>query len=290
MMIIPGLVFLFVFCYIPMFGVIIAFKNYNFRQGFFGSPWVGLQNFKFYFTSDKAWSTTFNTVYINSLFIFSGLIFQMGSAILLNEIRKKIFKRLIQSFIFFPYFISWVVVGEFAQSLLFNSKYGIMNKILLMFGADPVNWYTDPGPWIAILVAFSVWKWTGYGVILYLATIVGIDIELYEAAEIDGASKFQQIRYITMPFLIQTATILVLLAVGRIFFGDFQMLYSIIGDNGMLLDRTDVIDTYVFRALRQGGDFGMPSAIGLYQSTVGFVLVLLCNFIVRRYQKENALF
>ncbi|XID92974.1 ABC transporter permease [Paenibacillaceae bacterium WGS1546] len=289
LMALPGLLFFLVFCYFPMFGILLAFKDFNVRDGILGSPWVGWKNFEFFFTSDKAWSTTANTLLFNGLFIISGLIFQIGIAILLNEIRGKLVKKLFQSSMFFPYFISWVVVGGLVTQI-FGTDFGVVNHLLESIGADPIKWYQSPQYWIPILVGIHVWKSTGYGVIIYLATIVSVDSELYEAAKIDGANRFQQIRYIMLPFLAQTATILTLLAIGRVFYGDFGMMYAIIGDNGMLTDRTDVIDTYVFRALRTNGDFGMTTAIGLYQSVVGLILVLVSNGIVRKYQRENALF
>ena len=289
MMAVPGILYFFVFSYLPLVGIILAFKNFNIQDGILGSPWVGLKNFEFYFLSDTAWRTTRNTLVLNMLFIFCGLLFQMGYALMLNEMVSKLFKKLFQSFMFLPYFISWVIASTFVMNL-FGSNYGIVNELLEAIGMERVQWFYNAKYWPAILTGLSLWKNTGFGVIIYLAVITGIDIKLYEAAELDGANRFQKIRYITLPYLIQTAIILVLLAIGKIFYGDFGMIYSIVGDNGMLLETTDVIDTYVFRALRNSGDFGMSTAIGLYQSVVGFMLVFASNALARKYQSDSALF
>ncbi|MCQ6557368.1 ABC transporter permease [Paenibacillus mendelii] len=289
LMALPGLLFFLVFCYLPLPGILIAFKDYNFADGIFGSRWVGLQNFAFYFQGDYAWRTTFNTLFINANYIVFGTIVAVAFAILLNEIRKSFFRRMYQSLMFLPYFFSAIVVGNFVY-LIFSSKYGMFNQLLQMMNQAAIDWYSAAGYWVTILVGVFIWKNTGYAVILYLATIVGIDDELYEAAALDGVNRWQKIRYITLPLLVPTVIIVTLLAAGKIFYGDFQTIYSIVGDNGLLFETTDVIDTYVFRAVKNVGDISMPAAVGLYQSLCGFLFVLACNWAVKKVNNDNALF
>lgn len=288
MLALPGIVFLLMFFYIPFLGNVLAFKQYNVIDGIFGSPWAGFKYFKFFFQSDKALSITFNTIYLNFLFIFFGLIFQMGSAILLNEVNNRYFKKASQSVVLLPYFLSWIVISGLVYSL-FSYDLGSVNNILGIFGIGPINWYGNAKYWRPILLACHLWKWTGYGSIIYLAAMAGIDIDVYEAAKIDGANRIQQIRLITIPLLSQTAIVLTLLAIGRIFYGDFGMIYSIVKDNGLILSTTEVIDTYVFRAMRTTGEFSLTTAVGLYQSCAGFILVLSSNWLVKKI-KGNALF
>lgn len=285
----PGIIFYLVFHYAPMLGIVIAFKDYEIGKGIWGSGWNGLKNFEFFFTSGHALRVTRNTLVLNSLFIVSITLFQVALAVMLNEINRKFFKRLTQSVMFLPYFMSWIVVSIIAKSF-FDSDTGILNSMLKSAGAEPVVWYGSAELWPSILVMLNVWKWTGYGVVIFLATIAGIDQQYYEAAIIDGAGKVQQIVHITFPFLVPTIMILTLLQIGRIFYGDFGMIYGLIGDNPMLFSTTDVIDTYVYRALRQMFDFGMAGAVGLYQSVMGFILVLISNQLARRYRSDGALF
>ena len=286
---VPGILCFALFNYLPMFGIIVAFKNFNYRDGFFHSPWVGFKNFEFFFTSSDAYSVTRNTVVLNALFIVSSLILQIGFAVLLNEVRSTVFKKLSQSFMFFPYFISWIVVSVFTYNF-FHSDYGSLNRALKSLGFQPINWLIRPEYWTWILTVIYDWKWTGFGVIIYLAAIVGINEELFEAAEIDGAGRIMQIRRIMLPLILPTAVVLTLLSIGRIMNSDFGMFYGIIGDNSALYPTTNVIDTYVYRALRQLGDIGMSSAAGLYQSVVGFILVLGSNLVARRFSEDGALF
>jgi len=285
----PGLVCFLLFNYLPMFGIIVAFKDFNYRDGFFRSPWAGFKNFSFFFTSYDALNVTRNTVVLNSLFITTSLVLQIGFAVLLNEIRAGWFKKLSQSFMFFPYFVSWIVVSVFVYNI-FHAQYGSLNHLLRGLGMEPVSWLSRPEYWTWILTVIYDWKWTGFGVVIYLAAIVGINEELFEAAEIDGAGRVTQIGRITLPLIMPTAVVLTLLAIGRIMNSDFGMIYGIIADNSMLYPTTNVIDTYVYRALRQMGDIGMSAAAGLYQSVVGFVLVLGSNLLARRFSNEGALF
>ncbi len=277
------------FNYLPMFGIIVAFKDFNYRDGFFRSPWAGLKNFGFFFNTYDAWQVTRNTVVLNGLFLSTSLVLQVGFAVLLNEIRAGWFKKLTQSFMFFPYFVSWIVVSVFVYNIL-QTQYGSLNHLLRNLGMEPVSWLSRPEYWTWILTIIYDWKWTGFGVVIYLAAIVGINEELFEAAEIDGAGRLTQIGRITLPLIMPTAIVLTLLAIGRIMNSDFGMIYGIVSDNSMLYPTTNVIDTYVYRALRQMGDIGMSSAAGLYQSVVGFVLVLGSNLLARRFSDEGALF
>lgn len=285
----PGIIYFIIFHYIPMFGIIVAFKDYQINKGILGSPWNGLKNFEFFFTSGHAWRVTRNTLLLNAMFITTITFCQVIFAVILNEIKNKLFKRLSQSVIFLPYFMSWIVISVIVMGFL-SSDAGTINKILIKIGLEPLNWYGTPDLWPAILVILNIWKWTGYGVVIFMATIAGFSTEYYEAAVIDGASKFMQIIYITIPLLTPTVMILTLLSIGRIFFGDFGMIYGLVGDNAMLFPTTDVIDTYVYRALRQMSDFGMAGAVGLYQSVMGFILVVISNYVARKYQSDGALF
>jgi putative aldouronate transport system permease protein len=286
---VPGIICFLLFNYLPMFGIIVAFKNFNYRDGFFRSPWTGFKNFEFFFTSSDAYTVTRNTIVLNVLFIMTSLVLQIGFAVLLNEVRAKAFKKLTQSFMFFPYFISWIVVSVFIYNF-FHSEYGSLNRMLKSVGMHPVSWLVLPQYWTWILTVIYDWKWTGFGVIIYLAAIVGINEELFEAAEIDGARRGTQISRITLPLIMPTAVVLTLLAIGRIMLSDFGMIYGIVADNSALYPTTNVIDTYVYRALRHMGDIGMSSAVGLYQSVVGFILVLGSNLVARRFSEDGALF
>ncbi|WP_255314399.1 sugar ABC transporter permease [Bacillus sp. FJAT-26390] len=289
MMALPGILFFLTFSYMPLPGLIIAFKDYNFLEGMFGSSWVGLDNFKFFFNGEYAWRTTFNTLFINANYIVFGTFFAVAFALLLNELRNGLLKRLYQSLMFLPFFFSAIVVGNFVY-LVFSTKYGIANQLLEALNRTSVDWYSSAQYWVSILVGVFIWKNTGYAVVMYLATIVGIDHELYEAAALDGAGRWHKIRYITLPLLVPTIIILTLLSVGKMFYGDFQTIYSIVGDNGLLFATTDVIDTYVFRAVKSVGDISMPAAVGLYQSVCGFITVAVCNWAVKKYNDDSSLF
>jgi len=290
LMLLPGMVYLFINNYMPMFGLTIAFKDINYAKGIWRSDWIGLKNFEFLFMTKDAWRITRNTILYNAVFIVLNTVTAIGVAILLNEVRKKFLARFYQSVLLLPYLISMVIVGYLVLALL-NLENGFMNKVILpAFGIDPISWYTKPEYWPYILTIVSLWKNIGYLCIIYLAAIVGIDPEYYEAATIDGATKWQQIRSITVPLLMPTIIILTLLAIGRIFYADFGLFYQVPLNSGPLQPTTDVIDTYVYRGLITLGDIGMSSAAGFYQSLVGFVLVLVSNLIVRLKDKDQALF
>lgn len=289
LMLAPAVAFFLLFAYVPMAGIIIAFKHYDYAGGIFGSAWNGLDNFRFFFESGDAWRVTRNTALYNIAFIVVNNSLQIFAAIMLFEVGGKWFRKITQSALFLPYFISWVVVGAIAYNLL-NYDIGTVNALLRGIGLQPVDIYNTPSYWPYILVLVSAWKSLGYGTVMYLAAITGIDTEMYEATEIDGANIFQRIMKVTIPNLYPTIIILVLLAVGNIFRGDFGMFYNMIGNNGLLFSSTDVIDTFVFRSLITSNDIGMSAAAGVFQSVLGFATIMSVNYAVRKYDKDRALF
>jgi putative aldouronate transport system permease protein len=290
LMMLPGVVYLLINSYLPMFGLVIAFKDINFTKGIWKSDWVGLQNFKFLFQTSDAFIITRNTLLYNIAFILIGLVVAVGFAILLNEVKSKIASRLYQSIIILPFLISMVLVSYLVFSML-SIESGFMNKTVLPgLGIEPISWYNEPKYWPLILTMVQVWKGAGYACIIYLAAIIGIDPEYYEAAKLDGASKWQQVCRITLPLISPVITMLTLLQIGRIFYSDFGLFYQVPMNAGALFSTTNVIDTYVFRGLLQLGNIGMSSAAGFYQSLVGCLLVMISNFVVRKINKENALF
>jgi multiple sugar transport system permease protein/putative aldouronate transport system permease protein len=274
-----------------MAGIVLVFKDYNVVDGIFGSPWIKpwYSNFRFFFTSQQVPRVTFNTLLLNLLFLVTSLICQMGLAILFHQIAIPWIKKLSQSIVFLPYFMSWVVVGGIVYSF-FSNDYGVVNSTLRSLGLDTVKWYQSSQYWRTILVVTHIWKWSGYGSVIYMAAIMGIDPSIYESATIDGASRFKQAVFVTIPLLKPTAVVLVLLSVGRIFFGDFGMVYGIVRDNGILLEKVEVIDTYVYRAMRVTGDFSLTTAIGMYQSLMGLVLLTCANAVAKRINDGEGLF
>ncbi|CAM4336309.1 ABC transporter permease subunit [Paenibacillus alkaliterrae] len=293
-MVLPATLWFIFFSYLPMAGMVVAFKEYRYsRDGFLASiiesKWVGLQNFKFLFSTNDAYIITRNTVLYNIFFIVLGLVIAVAMAIMLAEIANKRLAKVYQTGMFLPYFLSWVIVGYFVYSFLSMDK-GVVNQIFGWFGIDPLNWYSNPTYWPIIIVVVFLWKSVGYNSVIYLAAIMGIDKSLYEAAMIDGANKWQQIRNITIPMLTPLITILTLLAIGKIFYADFGLFYQVPRDSGTLYSVTNVIDTYVYRGLKSTGEIGMSTAAGLYQSLIGFILVITSNGIVRKFNKDNALF
>jgi putative aldouronate transport system permease protein len=289
LMALPGVLMLLVFAYLPMVGLVIAFKDYRFVDGLWGSAWVGFDNFRFLFGTDTAWRITRNTLLMNSLFITTSTVASLIIALLMNEVYTSWLSKYYQTMLFFPYFISWVIVSYFVFGFL-NGDTGIANQILMALGLDKIEWYREPAYWPTILTAANLWNGMGFGSIVYLAGMLGIDTGYYEAAKIDGANKFQQIRYITLPLIMPLIIILVLLAIGRIFNADFGLFFFVPRDNPMLYSTTDVIDTFVYRSLVQLGDISMAAAAGFYQSVVGFALVVLANWLVRRINPDNSLF
>jgi putative aldouronate transport system permease protein len=289
LMLLPAVAFFIVFSYIPMAGIIIAFKDYSFSGGIFGSQWVGLHNLKFLFLNNDLIKVVRNTVGYNIAFIVVNNALEIFCAVVLAEIRNKYFKKATQTIMLLPYFISWVVVGGLTYNL-FNYEHGFINNIVHLIGGSSIDFYNVPLYWVPIIIFVSAWKYVGYGTVVYLATIAGIDPGIYEAAEIDGASTLQRTVRITIPMLIPTTIILVLLSLGNIFRGDFSMYYQLVGNNSMLWSTTDVIDTFVTRSLLQSNDIGMSSAAGFFQSVLGFATIIIANMCIRAYDKEYSLF
>ncbi len=280
---------LFVFAYLPMVGLVIAFKDYRFADGILGSAWVGFENFRFLFGADTALRATRNTLLMNALFIATSTIGSLGIALLMNEIYTSWTSKYYQTLLFFPHFISWIIVSYFVFGFL-NGDTGIVNQWLATLGFEPINWYREAKYWPSILTATNLWNGVGFGSIVYLAGILGIDPSYFEAAKMDGANKWQQIRYITLPLLLPLVLILVLLAIGRIFNADFGLFYFVPRNTPQLYSTTDVIDTFVYRSLVQLGDISMAAAAGFYQSIVGLVLVVVANWLVRRVNRDYSLF
>ncbi|MBO6242691.1 MAG: sugar ABC transporter permease [Butyrivibrio sp.] len=289
MMMVPGLAYLLINNYIPMLGIVIAFKQVNFRKGIIASPWVGLSNFKFLFKGD-AWIITRNTLGYNILFIFLTPIIAITVAILLNELRSAMSKKFYQTVILIPYLISIVVTSYLVYAFLATDNGYFNNTILPLFGLEAKSWYSSPQYWPFILVLVHIWKGFGYSTIIYYATLVGIDSGYYEAAAIDGANRWKRIVHVTLPALKPTIITLTLLSIGRIFYSDFGLFYQVPMSSGPLLDVTNTIDTYVYRALMQSNNIGMSSAAGVYQSIIGFILVLGANILTRKISAEDALF
>lgn len=288
-MLAPALLYVIIFSYVPMTGIVLAFKRYQYAGGIYFSPWCGWDNFKALLVAGKLGQVTRNTLLYNIAFIALGVVFEMGSAILLNEIGGKWFKKIAQSFMFLPYFISWVVVSAVMYNV-FNYEKGVVNHILTLLGMEAFDLYNSPNAWPAVLIFLKIWKQTGYGSVVYLAAITGLDQEMFEAASIDGASAWQKIRYITIPSLVPTMIILVLLAIGNIFRGDFGMFYQTVKSSALLQPVTDVIDTYVFRLLITNSDIGVSAAAGLYQSVLCFITIMVCNKLVKKVDPDYALY
>lgn len=289
LMALPGMLYLFINNYMPLPGLVLAFKKYNAKKGIFGSPFVGFKNFKYLFATKDAFVITRNTLLYNVGFIIVNTIMAIFVAILLAEMTSKI-KKVYQSLVLLPYMISMVIVSYLVFGFLSTENGFFNNTILKALGRDPIVWYMDPKYWPFILVFVSAWKGVGYNCVIYLASILGIDKSIYESAAIDGATKWQQIFKITIPLLKPTIIMMTMLAIGRIFYSDFGLFYQVPQNQGALFNVTNTIDTYVYRGLLELGDMSMSSAAGLYQSVVGFILVLGSNLLVRKVDPENALF
>lgn len=290
LMFVPGLIYLIINNYIPMTGIVVAFKQYNLKGGLYGSPWIGLSNFEYLFKTKDAWVMTRNTIGYNLVFIVLGTVLAIAVAIILNEIKVKSAKQLYQTLILIPYLISMVVVSYLVFAFLSDGN-GFVNKsILPLLGIEPISWYNEAQYWPFILVIVNIWKTIGYNCILYYATICGIDHSLYEAAVVDGANRWQQVRNVTLPCLKSTIIILTLMSLGNIFRSDFGLFYQVPMNSGTIISTTQTIDTYVYRGLMQSSNIGMSSAAGVYQSVVGFLLVLTANFVVRKVDSESSLF
>ena len=289
LMCVPAVLFFFLFNYVPLPGIWVAFVKYNYRDGIFGSKFVGLQNFEFLLSSGKLLSLTKNTILYNIAFILLGNFLAVFVAILLNEMQSKMFKKVSQTIMFLPYFISQVLVGILVFNLL-NYDTGFVNGILTSLGLERWQPYSDPKVWPVLLVVIYLWQQTGYNSVVYFASIMGIDGEMMEAAKVDGANGFQRIRYIILPSLKPTIVILLLFALGGIVKGNFGLFYNIVGTNPILYETTDIIETYVYRATMTDFNFMTASAVGLYQSIVGFVIVMVVNYIVKKIEPDYSLF
>ena len=287
-MLLPALLYVVIFSYIPMFGITIAFKDYNYNGGILGSPWCGFKNFEYLKISGKLWALTRNTLLYNLAFIVFGIIFEVGFAVMLSEITKKTFKKVTQAFMFLPYFISWVVVSTIMLNIF--GQNGVLSNVLAHFGIEDFSIYQQIRQWPVIMVAIRIWKQTGYGTVVYLAAIAGLSQEMFEAASIDGASIWQKIRYITIPGLKPTIFIMFLLSVGNIFRGDFGMFYQLVGNNPLLLETSDVIATFVYRSLITSPNIGMSAAAGFYQSVLCFVTIVSVNWLVKKVDPDYTLF
>lgn len=284
----PGLIYLFINNYMPLPGLVLAFKSYNARDGIWGSPWAGLSNFTYLFQNDAGYITR-NTIFYNLTFIVINTVLAIAIAVVLSEMTNRM-KKFYQSAILLPYLLSSVIIAYLVFAFL-GVENGFLNRTVLpLFGIEPVNWYTETSVWPFILILVNAWKSVGYNCIVYLATIMGFDRAFYEAAIIDGASKVQQIFRITIPMLKGTIVMLTLLAIGRIFYSDFGLFYQVPMNTGALYPVTQTIDTYVYRGLLEVGNITMSAAAGAYQSLVGFILVLGANLVVRKVDRENALF
>lgn len=290
LMMLPGALYLLINNYFPLSGLVVAFKDYDYGKGIWGSSWAGLQNFEFLFKNSTAWVITRNTILYNLLFIALNTVIGVCIAVLLNEIRNRTALKIYQTVILLPYLFSMIIISYLVFAFL-SSDSGLLNKgILQAVGAPPISWYNEAKYWPVILPIVNTWKAFGFQSIIFFASVVAVDDSYFEAAQLDGAGKLQQIWYITLPFLKPVVVMMTLLAVGKIFYSDFGLFYQVTQNSGAIFSTTNTIDTYVYRALTQMGDVGMASAAGVYQSIVGFILVLLVNLAVKKLSPEDALF
>lgn len=295
-MVAPGAIWLLLLRYLPMDGIILAFKNYKiypkdptFLNNLIHSKWVGLDNFKFLFTTGDSWVMIRNTLAYNIVFIILGVIIPVAFAVMMSELSKKFVAKTYQTLMFFPYFLSWVVVSYFLNAFI-DAQYGLIPMAQRAAGETAVSWYTTPGPWPYIIVFANLWKNVGYSTVLYLAAITGIDQTQYEAAAIDGASKWQQILHVTLPNLRTMIAILFILNVGKIFNADFGLFWNVPMQNGALFSVTQVIDTYIYRVLMNTGNIGQSTAAGLLQNIVGFICIIGANAVVKKIDSDSTLF
>ena len=286
---VPAILWFIVFAYIPMFGIIIAFKDFNYADGIFGSAWNGLENFRYLFATNDAFRILRNTVLYNIAFIVLGTVIPITVAMMLDRIKSRSFIKFAQTTMFLPHFISWVIVGFIAQRF-FSTNTGLLNQIIEMFGGEKVSWYTEKLPWIFIIIIVRIWKVLGFNTIIYYGSIIGIDTSLYEAARIDGANEWQVARKITLPLLMPTIMILFIMATGNILRADFGLFYYVPNNQGPLYPVTDVIDTYIYRALKISGDIPGSSAASFVQSVAGLVIVYVANYVTKKIDPDNALF
>lgn len=285
----PTIIWYIIFAYCPLVYLLVAFKKYSPSLGLWGSEWVELDNFKAFFGSKSFFNVTFNTLFLNALFILASMFFSILIAIALSEISGRLFKKVTQSVVILPHFISWTVIALLCEALL-KTQNGFVNNALNSLGLESINFYQNADVWPALLVFLRIWQGAGYGSIVYLAAITGFDQEMYEAARVDGATRGQCIRYLTLPLLKTTAVMLFIMNIGKIFNGDFGMIYNLVGTNSMLYRTTDVIDTYVYRMLVESTNVGQSSAVSLWQSVMGFVIVMFTNKLTKKLDPDSAMF
>ncbi|HJC24173.1 MAG TPA: ABC transporter permease subunit [Candidatus Eisenbergiella merdavium] len=286
---VPAILWFCIFAYSPLVYLLTAFQRYRPTEGLWGSEFIGLMNFKAFFGSSAFFQVTFNTIFLNALFIISSMAVSILIAIALSEVNGRLFKKATQSIVILPHFISWTVIALLCEALL-KTQNGFINNILVSLGMEKINFYQNADVWPALLVFLRIWQGAGYGSIVYLATIAGLDQEMFEAARVDGATRGQCIRYLTLPLLKSTAVMLFIMNVGKIFNGDFGMIYNLVGSNSLLYRTTDVIDTYVYRMLVESTNIGQSAAVSFYQSVMGFVIVLATNALTRKLDPDSALF
>ncbi len=288
LMTLPAIIWVAVFCYYPMYGILIAFKKFSYKEGIWGSPWVGLDNFQFLFNYNGVGRIFLNTIFLNVLFLLTSTLLSIVLALVFVEIKNKVYNKVVQTIAIFPHFVSWTVVAMFMSGIIGSS--GIITRWIVEAGGEDPLFYNTPGWWPLILVLLRIWQGAGYGTIVYVAAITGFDQEMYEAAKVDGATRLQQITKITLPLLKTTAIMLTIMGIGKIFNGDFGMIYALVGDNASLYPTTDVIDTFVYRALRQLNNLGMSTATSLFQSVVGLILVFTTNAVTKKIEPDAAIF
>lgn len=288
LMMVPTIIWVAVFCYVPMYGVLIAFKDFSYKKGIWGSPFVGLKNFQFLFQYKDVGRIFFNTIFLNVLFIAAVTTLSIFFALIFAEIKHKVYSRVVQTIAIFPHFVSWTVVAMFLGGIIGGS--GTLTHWIIEHGGEDPQFFNNALWWPLILVILKIWQGVGYGTIVYVAVITGLDKEIYEAAKVDGASRLQIILKITLPQLKVTAIMLTLMSIGKIFNGDFGMIYAIVGENSQLYATTDVIDTFVYRALRQLNNLGMSTATSFFQSVIGLIMVYITNAVTKKIEPDAAIF
>ncbi len=287
-MTLPALIWVVIFSYVPLYGILIAFKKFSFKKGIWGSDWVGFKNFQFLFGYKNIGRVFYNTIFLNVLFIVLGTVFSLLLALMFVEIKNRVYNRLVQTVAIFPYFVSWTVVAMCLMAII-GSGGAVTNVIQHVTGVKH-DFYREPGAWPLIFVLLRIWQGAGYGSIVYVAAIIGFDQQMYEAAKVDGASRVKQVFLITLPLLKTTIVMLTIMSIGNIFRGDFGMIYAIVRDNSFLYPTTDVVDTFTYRALRELNNLGMSTATSFFQSLVGLVMIWLSNAITKKVDPDSAIF
>ena len=292
----PTVAWFVAFCYVPLFGIIFAFKNYKVKAGkgfiyslFVHSKWVGFKNFDFLFRSPDVANIFRNTLAYNIVFLLIGVTVPVALAIMITQLHSRKLAKTCQTAVFLPHFLSWIVVSYFVFAFLSTDK-GLINSLIKTLGGNPVLWYQDKQPWPFLLTFINTWKTFGYSMVVYMATITGIDQSLYESAVIDGATKWQQTKGITLPLLRPIISIMFIMNVGHIFSTDFGLFFQVTRDSNSLIDVTQTLDVYVYKALMQNNNYNYSSAVSLLQSVFGCILLLVANKVVKRIDPESGLF